>query len=430
MALDFPASPTNGQVYGAYYYDSTVGAWRTSPAQPTTTTVSTTKPSNAQPGDTWYDTSNGTFFIYYNDGDSSQWVEVQASSSLNTALEGRIGVLETLESTKPASPNYLINGLLEVNQRAFSSATANAIYTYDRWRTVRGGAADGTVTFTSVSLSPGSIAGLPQAVNAIQLASTGQTATDSRTALIQRIEDVRTLSGKTVTLSFWAKASSGTPYISAYFEQAFGTGGSSQVTTSGSKQAITATWARYSFTTTIPSVLGMTVGDGSSLTALITTSSGSAYDAYTGAIGLQAATIQITGLQLEEGSTALPFRRNAPSLQAELAACQRYYWRQGGDDLYQIYGFGVGRTATIAQIHIMHPVPMRTKPSSMDYLNLNLGDTIAVSAAVTGLVLNTATSSPMASIVEATSTGLTARHNYYLRANNSLAAYLGFSAEL
>jgi hypothetical protein len=30
MALDFPSSPTNGQVFGAYTYDSTAGAWRSS----------------------------------------------------------------------------------------------------------------------------------------------------------------------------------------------------------------------------------------------------------------------------------------------------------------------------------------------------------------------------------------------------------------
>jgi len=28
MPLDFPSSPTNGQVYGNYYYDSSIGAWR------------------------------------------------------------------------------------------------------------------------------------------------------------------------------------------------------------------------------------------------------------------------------------------------------------------------------------------------------------------------------------------------------------------
>ena len=31
MALDFPSSPTNGQVYGAYTYDSTKGAWSVTP---------------------------------------------------------------------------------------------------------------------------------------------------------------------------------------------------------------------------------------------------------------------------------------------------------------------------------------------------------------------------------------------------------------
>jgi hypothetical protein len=30
MALDFPASPTNGQAYDNYYYDSILGAWRSS----------------------------------------------------------------------------------------------------------------------------------------------------------------------------------------------------------------------------------------------------------------------------------------------------------------------------------------------------------------------------------------------------------------
>lgn len=35
MALDFPSSPTNGQVFGDYTYDSTAGGWRSSKLEAT-----------------------------------------------------------------------------------------------------------------------------------------------------------------------------------------------------------------------------------------------------------------------------------------------------------------------------------------------------------------------------------------------------------
>jgi hypothetical protein len=39
-------------------------------------TVSTTAPAEAEIGDLWYDSTSGALFIYYDDGDSTQWVEV------------------------------------------------------------------------------------------------------------------------------------------------------------------------------------------------------------------------------------------------------------------------------------------------------------------------------------------------------------------
>ena len=39
-------------------------------------TSTETPPSNPQPGDTWFDTSTGSFYIYYDDGGSQQWVGV------------------------------------------------------------------------------------------------------------------------------------------------------------------------------------------------------------------------------------------------------------------------------------------------------------------------------------------------------------------
>ena len=62
-------------------------------------TVSATTPLNPIAGDAWYDTVDGTLYVYYNDGDSSQWVEVAANSGISVALEGRLGVVETYVTT-------------------------------------------------------------------------------------------------------------------------------------------------------------------------------------------------------------------------------------------------------------------------------------------------------------------------------------------
>jgi hypothetical protein len=58
---------------------------------------------------------------------------------------------------------------------------------------------------------------------------------------------------------------------------------------------------------------------------LIWVSAGSTFNSSTDSLGIQSNTFDIWGVQLEAGAVATPFRRNAPSIQAELAACQRYY---------------------------------------------------------------------------------------------------------
>ena len=89
MALDFPASPTNGQVYGSYVYNSTVGAWQAREDSATVATISTVLPTSANPGDVWYDSDDGTSYIYYDDGTSAQWVELLSSGVplLNTKAD-------------------------------------------------------------------------------------------------------------------------------------------------------------------------------------------------------------------------------------------------------------------------------------------------------------------------------------------------------
>ena len=61
-------SPGNSKI--ELYY---AGAWNTASGG---TAFSSTPPSPATEGDVWYDTDNGRAYVYYNDGTSSQWVEM------------------------------------------------------------------------------------------------------------------------------------------------------------------------------------------------------------------------------------------------------------------------------------------------------------------------------------------------------------------
>lgn len=66
---------------GVLYYKNannsiqTIGGGNGSPVEGAKVTISNTPPIGAEPGDLWWDSEIGVLFIYYNDGDSSQWVE-------------------------------------------------------------------------------------------------------------------------------------------------------------------------------------------------------------------------------------------------------------------------------------------------------------------------------------------------------------------
>ena len=75
-ALDFPAAPSDGDIYNNYVYDATRGVWNVyAQGLIARYTVSSTKPINATNGDAWFDTTEGITYVYYDDGDTAQWVE-------------------------------------------------------------------------------------------------------------------------------------------------------------------------------------------------------------------------------------------------------------------------------------------------------------------------------------------------------------------
>lgn len=81
MAYDFPNSPSNNDtvtVNGVtYIYNSTSGAWKTSTAF--SASVSETAPNNPGSGNLWFDPNSLETYVYYNDGDSNQWVQTNPS---------------------------------------------------------------------------------------------------------------------------------------------------------------------------------------------------------------------------------------------------------------------------------------------------------------------------------------------------------------
>ena len=326
-----------------------------------------------------------------------------------------------------AGKNKIINGDFGINQRAFTSTTTSFTYGHDRWQLL---ATDGTTTYSTQAFTPGAapVAGY-ESTNYARLISTGQTLASARSVLTQRIESVRTFAGQTATVSFWAKAASGTPFVAVNFTQYFGSAGSTNIDVLGQKVAITSSWARYSLTFAIPSVSGKTITTSDYLQIRFYTSGGSNENNATASMGIQSATIDIWGVQVEYGSKATPFQTaSGGSQQAELAMCQRYYVRFGGNMAYENFGSAFATSTTQALCLINLPVTQRIAATAVEYSTNALYEGVGFSA-VTAFSIN-GNSTNQIRLQATVASGLTQYRPYDLLANASTSAYLGFSAEL
>jgi hypothetical protein len=263
-----------------------------------------------------------------------------------------------------AGKNVIQNGDFYINQRGFTSTTSSTIFIYDRWKT---GSAGGTSTYSAQTFTPGTapVAGY-EGKNYLRIVTTGQSAASDYTNVFERIEGVRTLAGQTATVSFWAKANTGTPKIGTTFLQLFGSGGSpsSAVVVNGQSATISTSWARYSFTFSVPSISGKTIGTAGddSVQFEIFVSAGADFATRSGTVGLQSNTFEIWGVQVEAGSVATAFQTATGTIQGELAACQRYYWTAASGTSYTLCP-AFYYNASYAQGIIPFPVTMRTAPS-------------------------------------------------------------------
>lgn len=330
--------------------------------------TSATAPSNAKAGDEWLDPNTGNLFVYYNDGNTSQWVQTASGLTGGTDIRGRVGSLETrmttnealdvtqngrltaLESYAPQSPNYIINGAFDVWQRYTGAQTftanGNAYYVADRWLfgcQLGAGVTSEIITKVSDSTTNETYAQVQQ------YAASGFIGGHSRVVTILEAQQVMPLLGNTVTFSIQVATPSGmSAFTNAWFlavrydtndstinSTAFSTTvpesiGSGVTITSPTIKAAgnsSTNWSTYSATFTLP-----------------TNARRVAIVMYSTSNTNNNAGILFRRAQLELGSYATTFRRAGQTLQGELAACQRYY----ETGFSKIYGSTLGTGAAFS----------------------------------------------------------------------------------
>ena len=250
--------------------------------------------------------------------DGTAWQELASAQTDLTAYS-------TTAQTTAGFRNDIINGDFRINQRAFTSTTTTATYGLDRWYLETN---TGTSTYSTQSFTPGNAISGYEPINFARIVTSGQSATGSFSLLTQQIEDVRNLAGQTATVSFWAKAASGTPKVAVTLDQLFGSGGSPSSTVNNLFGTVTlsTSWTRYTLTATVASISGKTIGTTANTSALrlrLWVSGGSDLNPSAQSIGTQNNTFDFWGVQVEAGSVATPFEQRP--IGTELDLCQRYY---------------------------------------------------------------------------------------------------------
>jgi len=327
-----------------------------------------------------------------------------ADSSTSTGLR--------YQGSQAAGRNAIINGNFDIWQRGTSfSINNNTAFTADRFVA--------TVT-NSMTLSR-QTTGVPAGSQyCLRMASTFS---NSVADFFQYIEtaNVVPLQGKTVTFSTRLRKNAANTSDAIILVQKSATtdaGSGASWTTISSTTVPTASlptgttsadWYLATLTISIPND-----ATANSLRVYISTSSQIANTAY----------LEIAQVSLEIGSVPTTFSRAGGTIQGELAACQRYYYRSTGYTNSR-YSTGFNETTTNFIAYIKPTVTMRVTPTAVDYSNLQTYD--GAFRTITNVTLVSAVSDSFC--VNCTVSGVTANQSGVLN-GSSASSFIGFSAEL
>jgi hypothetical protein len=224
---------------------------------------------------------------------------------------------------------------MDIWQRGTSFTNPGSTYTVDRWTGYW--SANGTVTQETSNVPAG-------CRYALKMTATANSGGNNFYQLIETNNTIP-LAGKTVTFSIYVAGTAGkTPTIgidtsTVVDDSLFG---SWSALVSSSSVTTSTTYQRVSVTGTIPS-------NTKSIRVNINSASVNNTDY-----------ILWSGAQLEIGSVPTTFSRAGGTIQGELAACQRYYWRNQATT-----GFVVGDYYTTTRFFAVYKLPttMRINPT-------------------------------------------------------------------
>ena len=345
-------------------------------------------------------------------------------------------------ATRPFQ-NRIINGAMVIDQRnAGASVTQGTSDTYSLDRFLGYGNITSKFTMQQSSTAPAGF------VNSVVITSSATTVVGSSDQyyFAQKIEGYNTAdlgwgtaNAKTVTLSFWARAS-----VIGTYSVFLLNDGSAYSYVANYTISVANTFEYKTITIVAPTVgtwlttnglgiyLGWDLGSGSTYNQTAGSWQAANKRATSGSTQLVAtsgATLFLTGVQLEVGSTATSF--DYLDYGRSLIQCQRYYAKMGagGYSSYTALASGLATASTSGNLYVKYPVTMRAS-ATIAYSNVAYSYAAGSITAISSAGSTYAGTDSMLAVPTASGASMTIGYACVLLANNNSAGYIELSAEL